>query len=180
MFRSRAKPCLPLFAAVHGVRGAGWGGGGGSFVLQPGRGAVNPPAGAAANAFAPSLRALARPSPASPGRGVGSGAHSPRQRPLGGLPQPRGLPAHRAGGGDPSASPPAPLHLPAAAGSAAAAARRPRLRSRLETSRFLFYPAPVTFYLHRQRMLGDKRGFFFFLRQRCFIFLEGLCFLLER
>lgn len=76
------------------------------------------------------------------------------------------------------------LHLSGAAGSAAAA-RLPALRRDLASPVISKHPASyftprLSRFIYTDRGCSETKEYFFFLRQRCFIFLEGLCFLLER
>lgn len=76
------------------------------------------------------------------------------------------------------------LHLPGAACSAAAA-RLPALRRDLASPLISKHPASyftprLSRFIYTDRGCSETKEYFFFLRQRCFIFLEGLCFLLER
>lgn len=176
MFRSRAKPCLPLFAAVSWVCRAGLGAGG--LFLQPRRDTMNPNDKGCrsyfctvAAGFCAAFTTETRPGYAGRGdwrdgiRLPSLFAASPRRSA-----QPAALPAYR------ESPPPARSCLLRCRRPPARSARGPRLRSELETSRFLFYPAPVTFYLHRQRMLGDKRVFFFFFTSKMFYIFGRVVF----
>lgn len=169
VFRSRAKACLPLFAAVNGVCRAGSGDGGAlPAALQRHEEALQ---GLPLTFFALALPALARPfPPRADGDEKGWRVWDPT--PVSSAAFPRRF-------AEPSACRAPSRERGTASTCPHCAGTSPLLWSRNIPLLILPRACHVLF-TPTEDARRQKSIFFFSLRQRCFIFLEGLCFLLER